>query len=203
MLNWAYRGFTENTGPSGYQFIHFRNPARTNQRTVRKRLAIIGVSNRRVLAVQFPTKGVTSLLVHNAYADEIKASLAKGKVTPMNFDPHHESVICDPKHASLSVQQKQTMATNIYYSRMHRLCLAIQPAHVGSSIIRYFNKVNNQFHLPDEIVTKFFKTRAEPSQSDNSSAQQHSAEKQQPETDLTEDLREEDFMSDEDLENLQ
>ncbi|CEP08877.1 hypothetical protein, partial, partial [Parasitella parasitica] len=95
MLDWAYRGFTEATGPTGYQFIHCRNPTRTNQRTVRKRLAIIGISNRRVLAVQFPTKGVISLLVHNAYAEEIKASLARGKVTPMTFDPHHESVICD------------------------------------------------------------------------------------------------------------
>ncbi|CEP12814.1 hypothetical protein, partial, partial [Parasitella parasitica] len=31
MLDWAYRGFTEATGPTGYQFIHYRNPTRTNQ----------------------------------------------------------------------------------------------------------------------------------------------------------------------------
>lgn len=192
MLNWAYRGFTENTGPTGYQFIHFKNPARTNQRTVRKRLAIIGISNRRVLAVQFPTKGVISLLVHNAYAEEIKASLAKGKVTPMTFNPHHESVICDPKHATLSVTQKQEMATDIYHNRMLKLCLAMQPAHVGSSIIRYFNQVEDKFYLPDEIVQQFFDTRAESQQKTNSSAQTQ----EQKEADLNEDLREGDFMSD-------
>ncbi|CEP13255.1 hypothetical protein, partial, partial [Parasitella parasitica] len=46
--------------------------------------------------------------------------------------------------------------------------------------------------------------RAEPSQSNTSSAQQQqSTEQPQKETDLDEDLREEDFMSDEDLETLQ
>jgi hypothetical protein len=195
MINWAYRGFTENTGPTGYQFIHFRNPARTNQRTVRKRLAIIGITNRRVLAVQFPTKGVTSLLVHNAYADAIKESLAKGKVTPINFDPLHESVICDPAHANLSVEQRQTMATDIYYNRMTKLCLAMKPSYIGSSIMRYFNQVQDQFHLPDDIVTKFFITRAASQQNTSPSAQPT-----QPfnmHTTVVDDLAEDDFMDSE------
>ncbi|CEP20028.1 hypothetical protein [Parasitella parasitica] len=149
--NRAYRGFTEATGPTGYQFIHFRN----STRTVRKRLVIIGISNRRVLAVQFPTKGVISLLVHNAYAEEIKASLARGRASPIAYDPHHESVICDPKHANLSAPQKQQMAADIYYNRMFKLCSTMKPAHVGSSIIRYFHQTQDQFSLPDHIVKDF------------------------------------------------
>ncbi|KAI8643245.1 hypothetical protein BD408DRAFT_321855, partial [Parasitella parasitica] len=102
---------------------------RTNQRIVRKRLAIMGISNRRVLAVSFPTRGVVSLLVHNAYAETIKTIFAQGKVTPFAFDPHHESVICDPRHATLSVEQKQDMATRIYYNRMLKICSTLEPAH--------------------------------------------------------------------------
>jgi hypothetical protein len=194
MLNWAYRGFTEKTGPTGYQFIHIRNSARTNQRTVRRRLAIIGITNRRVLAVQFPTKGVTSLLVHNAYADEIKASLAKGNVTPIKFDPLHDSVICDPAHVNLSVEQKQKMATDIYFNRMTKLCLAIQPSHVGSSIMRYFNQVDDNFFLPDNVVTHFFNTRAGTSHTNPSSAPPQTPATA---TTLDDDLAEDDFMDSE------
>lgn len=161
MLNWAYRGFSENTGPTGYQFIHFKCPSRTNQRTVRKRLAIIGISNRRILAVQFPTRGVVAILVHNAYAEEIITQLAKGKVTPHNFDPHHESVICDPAHDDLSPTKKAEMATKCYHTRLIKLCLRLQPSYLGSSIIKYFNSITDtdKFHIPDTVVQQYFKER--------------------------------------------
>ncbi|GAN11722.1 hypothetical protein MAM1_0859d11305 [Mucor ambiguus] len=198
MLEWAYLGFTEASGPTGYQFIHFKSSTRTNQRTVRKRLAIIGISNRRVLAVQFPTKGVISLLVHNAYAEEIKASLARGKVTPMAFDPHHESVICDPAHANLSIPQKKQMATDIYYNRMLKLCSTIKPAHVGSSIIRYFHQTQNLFSLPDHIVEKFYTSCADSQQTTDTSAQpsQQQLTTTTPNNLDFEGLCEDDFLSD-------
>lgn len=168
MLDWAYRGFTESTGPSGYQFIHFKISGRTTQRTVRKRLAVLGISNRRILAVQFPTKGVVALLVHNAYAEDIKALFAQKKIKPHDFDPLHEDVICDPQHIDKSTAEKKEMAATIYNARMVRLCSAIKPQHIGSAIIRYFNQhVTGSYHLPDNVVSEFFASLGEKPQQQN------------------------------------
>ncbi|CEP10812.1 hypothetical protein, partial, partial [Parasitella parasitica] len=81
---------------------------------------------------------------------------------------------------------------------MLRLCSAMKPAHVGSSIIRYFHQVQGHFSLPDHIVEQFFASRADSNQNTTTSAQNSP---QQPPTSTPnnldfEGLCEEDFMSD-------
>ncbi|CEP13926.1 hypothetical protein [Parasitella parasitica] len=154
MLEWAYRGFKEPEGPTGYEFIHLKTATRTKQRAVRRRLECLGISNKRILNVHFPTKGIVAILVHQSYALKIVPLLQKAKIQPVDFDPTHPSVICDPQYDNLTFDKRKEKATILYSSRILRICTGMKHEHLGTAIMNHFHglpstssfKVMDVFH---------------------------------------------------------
>ncbi|CEP08470.1 hypothetical protein, partial, partial [Parasitella parasitica] len=129
----------------------------TTQRTVRKRLECLGISNKRILNVHFPTKGIVAFLVHKTYAVDVKSLLQNAKIQPVAFDPTHPSVICDPQFNDLSNAEKQNQAKIIYGNRITRFCSSMQPQHLGAAIINFFNSLpaDDVYHLHDAFKTEY------------------------------------------------
>lgn len=159
-LEWAYRGFREPEGPTGYEFIHLKTPTRSSQRTIRRRLALFGLSNKRILSVHYPTKGIVAILVHQSYAVEVKSLLQKAGIQPVAFDPTHPSVLCDPQFSNMTDAEKKETATNIYSSRISRIAINFNNTnrtHLATAIINYFHRlpIGHPFRIHDAFHDHF------------------------------------------------
>ncbi|CAO3623428.1 unnamed protein product [Cunninghamella echinulata] len=98
MIDWAVRDFQESEGSSVFAFIHLKSKSKTNQRTVRKGLAIIA---------------------YHQYTIDI---LAKGKVHPITFNPIDSFIMYDLKYKDTSESNKIELAITTYQNRT--LCIA-------------------------------------------------------------------------------
>ncbi|KAI9309961.1 hypothetical protein BX666DRAFT_2033861 [Dichotomocladium elegans] len=85
----AARSFQPISDNQGFQYLYL--PCRLKEKIsiVRDKLAKLHIATSRILDIQFPTKTIVGLLVHNDYVPTIRNRLAKAKISTIDeFDPY-------------------------------------------------------------------------------------------------------------------
>jgi len=137
----AARAFQPNTGPKGYEFVYIPRTRRLNRSEVRSRLRNVGVDTARILDIIYPARDVLGLLVHVQYLPLINETLKKQKITPLtNFDPLDSKHIADPKHASLSTNDRKRLAAELHRDRLIRGLEKMRP-HVRPAVARSYVEI--------------------------------------------------------------
>jgi hypothetical protein len=161
MTEWAARDFQEYKGPSGYTFLHLPTNKRMTRSVVRKKLTLLGVQNKRIINIHFPTIGIIALLIHQDYKQPLTDLLTAKSIPITQFNPACATVIRDPKLNHLSDEEKEEKALAIYQARLLRICQAHPHRHLGAAILRHFNSVEGPFHITDIQLSEFFNSGAD------------------------------------------
>jgi hypothetical protein len=151
MIEWAVRSLQAPSGPQGYDFIYLATPKRTPPSQIRKIFTIFGVNTKRIIDIHTPTRGITGLLIHNSFKDELITALAKKNLHPVTFNPLDASVIADPLYIDDSETEKITKATEIHHQRIGKICKNIKNKHLGNAIINYFHSIDGPHQIPTSI----------------------------------------------------
>jgi hypothetical protein len=137
----AARAFQPSTGPQGYEFIYIPRTRRLNRSEVRSRLRSVGVDTARVLDILYPARDVLGLLVHAQYLPLIRETLLKQKIQPLeSFDPLDAKHIADPKHASLTTEDRRRLAVDLHRERLLRGLEKMRP-HVRPAVARSYVEI--------------------------------------------------------------
>ena len=163
-MEWVKRGFQDDQNEcKGYSFVYLKNQRRTKHSEVRRRLRLLGVPQARIIDIQFPGKGVVGLLIHSSFEKELLALLEKAEITTLKeYNPTAASVINDPNLTDLPDTEKAIHAKEVYQKRMLRMCLHLPQAHLGFSILRFFNQTTNMHHIDDNNLEIFKRRRPAP-----------------------------------------
>ncbi|KAG1040918.1 hypothetical protein G6F43_012201 [Rhizopus delemar] len=98
----------------------------------------LDINNSRILYINYPSRNIVDLLIHNDYAPELKAHLQKFIVN-MNEDlnPCDRSILMDPKYEQSTKEEPNTLAFMHHYDRRKRavnyICVPVKTA-----VARYF-----------------------------------------------------------------
>ncbi|KAM3579452.1 hypothetical protein VKS41_008308 [Umbelopsis sp. WA50703] len=137
----AARAFQPSTGPQGYEFIYIPRTRRLNRSEVRSSLRSVGVDTARVLDILYPARDVLGLLVHAQYLPLIRETLLKQKIQPLeSFDPLDAKHIADPKHASLTTEDRRRLAVDLHRERLLRGLEKMRP-HVRPAVARSYVEI--------------------------------------------------------------
>jgi hypothetical protein len=137
----AARAFQPNTGPQGYEFVYIPRTRRLNRSEVRSRLRSVGVDTARVLDIIYPARDVLGLLVHAQYLPLIRETLLKQKIHQLaSFDPLDTTHIADPKHASLTTDDRCRLAVDLHRERLLRGLEKMRP-HVRPAVTRSYVEI--------------------------------------------------------------
>lgn len=164
-MEWAKRGFRDaEDEPKGYSFVYLKNQRRTKHSEVRRRLRLLGVPQARIIDIQFPGKGIVGLLIHSSFEKELSDLLKKAEIAMVEeYDPTAASVISDPKLEDLPDSEKKIQAKEVYQKRMLRMCLNLPQAHLGYSILRFFNETSGVHHIDSNNLDIFKRRKPAPS----------------------------------------
>ncbi|EIE79015.1 hypothetical protein RO3G_03720 [Rhizopus delemar RA 99-880] len=122
----------------GFQYIYIPTKARVPIGQLRNRLRRLDINNSRILDINYPTRNIVALLVHNDYAPELKAHLQKFKVTVNeNFNPCDGSILMDPKYEQNTKEERDSLAFMHHCDRMKRAINYIRVP-VKTAVARYF-----------------------------------------------------------------
>jgi hypothetical protein len=111
------RTFAPPSNNQGFQYIYVPTNKRCPIKIMRTRLARLGLERRRIIDVHYPDQNVVAILVHNDYAAEALQCLKKAKVSPIQFDPLHPSVLRNPKHQHLDEASRKIKLIEIQHQR--------------------------------------------------------------------------------------
>ena len=96
------------------------------------------IDNNRILDINYLHRNVITLLVHSDYADKFRSQLRKFKVTIKdNFDPCDPKILCDPKYADSTEEERINLAFLHHCNRMKHALKFIR-ASVKFAVTRYF-----------------------------------------------------------------
>ncbi|KAG1031593.1 hypothetical protein G6F43_013922 [Rhizopus delemar] len=111
------RSFMPASDNQGYQYLYLPTRFRERISSLRKKLRQLKLDNGRILDVHYPDNNIVALLVHNDYAADATAILAKSGLKPItDFDPRAESCLRDPAFASLTKEQRKEKMPTVLLS---------------------------------------------------------------------------------------
>ncbi|KAI8975793.1 hypothetical protein BDF20DRAFT_808969, partial [Mycotypha africana] len=117
----AARSFQPISDNQGFQYLYL--PCRLKEKIsiVRDKLAKLHIATSRILDIQFPTKTIVGLLVHNDYVPTIRNRLAKAKISTIDeFDPLSGTILRHPELLTLSEADKNAKASEFHTKRCLR-----------------------------------------------------------------------------------
>lgn len=110
--------------------------------SLRKKLRQLKLDNGRILDVHYPDNNIVALLVHNDYAVDAAAILAKSGLNPIaNFDPRAEFCLRGPAFASLTKEQRKEKMVDVHQKRLLKVLEHIHEAN-RPSVTRAFLKLS-------------------------------------------------------------
>lgn len=169
--------------PSGYQFVYMKISVRRPLKELRRLIQTVGLSNSRVLDIQYPVSNVVSFLVHNDYVLTFTSAMhtnGRGCSPLVDFDPCDQINLKDPKFDSLSPSLRAQKAIEIENLRCLRSVSFVRRS-VRLSVARsfLFHERINQAQF-DAILAEELSARASsaPPPASPSSDQERSVKRQ-------------------------
>jgi hypothetical protein len=134
----AARAFQTIEGPQGYEFVYIQRHRRMDRSDIRRRLRHIGLDTSRIMDITFPSRNALGLLIHIQYKTEMCALLNESKITPLTaFDPLDPKHIADPKHDTLSANDRAILASQLHRERLTRGLKFMRP-HVAPAVAKAY-----------------------------------------------------------------
>ncbi|KAG1179496.1 hypothetical protein G6F36_010531 [Rhizopus arrhizus] len=125
-----------------YQYMYLPTRFRERISSLRKKLRQLKLDNGRILDVHYPDNNIVALLVHNDYAVDAAAILAKSGLNPIaNFDPRAEFCLRGPAFASLTKEQRKEKMVDVHQKRLLKVLEHIHEAN-RPSVTRAFLKLS-------------------------------------------------------------
>lgn len=103
-------------------------------------------------------------MIHRSFEQELVDSLKKGGISVVDFNPLTSSIIMDPKHATMTTTEKETMAKDIHQRRILRTCLQMPQAYLSFAVMRYFSSdhYEGSHKIPLSMLVEYQKHRPVP-----------------------------------------
>jgi hypothetical protein len=121
------RGFSQVSGPQGYEYIYMHKSRKFTRSQVRDNLRLLGVEPSRILDVCFPARGVLGVLIHVQFKEDLLTLLSKHKISVVSdFDPLDPKHIADPNYADRGEAARADLAQEIQWTRCIRALYYLQ-----------------------------------------------------------------------------
>ncbi|GAA5796395.1 hypothetical protein HPULCUR_001766 [Helicostylum pulchrum] len=141
--------------PSGYEYVYIYRKRAMTRKDIRYRFNILGVTNARVIDLNFPASAVIGILIHKEFKPAFKAILNECKIPTLDeFDPTAGANVADPKYANLEPQTRDKYSASLHHDRCIRTLEFIRE-YLVPNVARFFVEqkwIDQQ--VADEIVSR-------------------------------------------------
>ncbi|KAI9487536.1 MAG: hypothetical protein EXX96DRAFT_462194, partial [Benjaminiella poitrasii] len=123
---------------SSFSYVYYPSKSRISRKVQRKNLAILRVSNNRILGIHYPSRSVVGILVHNEYCANLIRTLSSVQVDPLlDFSPINPTIISDDQYACLAIEEKTAIAVAKHNQRLVRSLPFIRN-HISGAVAHFF-----------------------------------------------------------------
>jgi hypothetical protein len=123
---------------------------------IRTRLRKLGITNNRILDVDYPDRDAVALLVHSDYVNELRKQLERFKA-PLkdDFDSCDPKALRDPKYADISPEERANFALMHHSDRVTRaLSFICAPVKYAVARLFYSKGWNSKILLQETLPSK-------------------------------------------------
>lgn len=156
------------TDTPAYTMIHLYRTRRMSLLEYRNTLAAINIDSKRILAITFPARNISSILIHSEYKPEVLRLLTEGNIAQVPaFNPLDPKHLADPRFQAMAAPQRSRIAAALHTDRCIRTIRFLKKHNVPG-VLKYFLSQNwipaaTAHDLTSELLPRPAKHTVDPS----------------------------------------